>query len=155
MARRWSRLLAALTVLQQVSAICYYPDGTASNFDEPCYDGEGHSVCCGFGFACLSNRICMATQIVPHFNETAMYVRGSCTDETWRDRNCPSFCVDGDAPCWDSLSSGEGMGLCPGTLNTYYCLNYNQQAVSCDKLENIALHATGRMTDLRFRVVPY
>ncbi|RHZ47885.1 uncharacterized protein CDV56_104015 [Aspergillus thermomutatus] len=40
---------------------CYYPDGSVAPQDTPCQDSTKQATCCGQGYACLSNSICMAT----------------------------------------------------------------------------------------------
>lgn len=140
----WLRFLFSLSFFpHRVISICYYPDGTVTNQDVPCLPGDEASWCCGFGYACLSNKICMATNYTTG-TDISTYVRGSCTDKSWRAANCPSFCVNSAAPASDDVSGGEGMALCPNTTNTYYCIDFNQDAVNCAKLENIAYQATGK-----------
>ncbi|KAF2479227.1 hypothetical protein BDY17DRAFT_313780 [Neohortaea acidophila] len=129
----------------QVSAICYYPDGTVTPGDVPCLTGNDPSFCCSFGYACLNNQICMTTSHTP--NATNTYVRGSCTDPTWRSANCPSFCVNPDPPWKDDTAGGEGMALCANTTNTFYCVDFNEDAVNCaerfnnaySQLDNVSL----------------
>ena len=145
MQRNWSSILLSFILLQtQVSSICYYPDGTVTPADVPCLSGSEPSWCCGFGYACLSNKICMSTPRTP--NATNKYVRGSCTDQTWRAANCPSFCVNPNAPWKDDTGGGEGMALCSGTANTFYCVDFNDNAVDCAALKNIAVEAPGMDT---------
>ena len=115
-------LLLVLLVLRMVEATCYFPDGeTIPRQDTPCHS-EGESTCCGAGYACLSNNLCMLTEHVANVaSEQSTYVRGSCTDRDWRSPNCPNFCVtpsDGDY-------RGGGMGLnkCAVTQDRYYCIN--------------------------------
>lgn len=137
-----STFLYSLVLLTlRVSAICYYPDGTVTPGDVPCLTGNDPSFCCSFGYACLNNQICMTTPHTP--NATNTYVRGSCTDPTWRSANCPSFCVNPDPPWKDDTGGGEGMVLCPNTTNTFYCFDFNEDAVNCAERLNIAVEAAG------------
>lgn len=42
------------------SAICYYPGGLRrAPQDVPCNGGTDHTFCCGPGYTCLSNGLCM------------------------------------------------------------------------------------------------
>ena len=76
------------------TAICYYPDGqTIAPQDVPCLGGTGASACCGPGYACLSNGLCMHTNATHDDKSTDSYVRGSCTDQQWRAAACPAFCI--------------------------------------------------------------
>ena len=71
---------------------CWYPDGVLSPHDTPCSDLElsngGAVPCCGPGRICMPNKLCApnATQ--------SMTVRGSCTDQTYLDPNCPKICIE-------------------------------------------------------------
>ena len=97
-----ARLLALIILLisflllyaQLSTATCYYPDGeTVAPHDLPCLDGPGASACCGYGYACLSNRLCMQTETISDNTSTTSYVRGSCTDQKWHASECPAFCI--------------------------------------------------------------
>jgi len=131
--------------ISKVSSICYYPDGTATNSDQPCLSGSEPSWCCGHGFICLDNKMCMATpQQLEADHGLAPYVRGSCTDKTWRDGNCPNFCVNGDAPVNDLLSGGMGMMKCQGTdEQVFYCVDGNMETVDCAAQKNVAVIVSG------------
>jgi hypothetical protein len=58
------------------------------------------------------------------------YVRGSCTDPTWSDPNCPSFCV---SPAHqDAADGGMGIKKCDNTdKDRYYCNDNNTAKVDC------------------------
>ena len=75
---------------------CYYPDGSIAVNDTPCSSATG-TVCCGPGFACLENRVCQVTteaqEADPDLNKNILYIRGSCSDQTWASPDCPSFCL--------------------------------------------------------------
>ncbi|KAH0493444.1 hypothetical protein TgHK011_000112 [Trichoderma gracile] len=112
-------LLALL--LTQSNALCFYPDGTPAPGDVPCTDSTANSVCCGTGYACLSNGICQATGDELKKPGASEFVRGSCTDKTFRSSACPSFC---GTPGQDNVGGGEGMAKCDNTKqDLYWCIN--------------------------------
>ncbi|TFB00012.1 hypothetical protein CCMA1212_008256 [Trichoderma ghanense] len=115
--------LSFLTLLlsSQATSLCYYPDGTPAPGDVPCTDSTANSVCCGTGYACLSNGICQATGDELKKPGATEFVRGSCTDKTYRSSSCPSFC---GTPDQDNVSGGEGMAKCTDTKqDLYWCIN--------------------------------
>jgi hypothetical protein len=126
---------------------CYFPDGTtAPAQDSPC-GTSGNSTCCGQGFACLSNNICMLTAYVNGAGSgQSTYVRGSCTDPTWTDPNCPNFCVNvehGDNP-----HGGMGLSRCDGTTkDMYFCNDNNTANVDCGSARNVVVFQ-GTLADL-------
>ena len=87
-----SLLLLAFHVLPS-RPYCYYPNGDRTTLDFPCSDGSEESACCGNGHACLSNGLCMKTEIVDS-PDGYQFARGSCTDANWRSPNCPLFCAN-------------------------------------------------------------
>jgi hypothetical protein len=114
-------VLLFVSLLRTSAAICYYPNGDPSPQDLPCQDETDHSTCCGPGYACLSNHICMATGLERQIPNAAKYDRGSCTDKTWRSSQCPNFCVN---PAHnDALDGGIGIAKCPGNKDMYYCMD--------------------------------
>ncbi|KAF2405373.1 hypothetical protein EJ06DRAFT_518359 [Trichodelitschia bisporula] len=128
-------LLALLFALSTAaSSRCWAPDGkTVPALDVPC-NNDGNSTCCGQGWACLSNNICMWTPSVQD-KVTNHYGRGSCTDPTWTDPNCPKFCVSLSAG--DNIPGAEAMARCPHVDNTFYCLNDNQANVNCERQDGV------------------
>ena len=75
---------------------CFYPDGTVATVDVPCNTIAPLSACCGDGWACSSNGVCISLN--PGHGpggHTNLPVRGSCTDLTWRSEFCPQFCTTG------------------------------------------------------------
>ncbi|RFU76343.1 hypothetical protein TARUN_5896 [Trichoderma arundinaceum] len=105
----------------QAKALCYYPDGSAASGDVPCTDSTQNSACCGTGYACLSNGICQATGDELQKPGATEFVRGSCTDKSWRSSGCQTFCVNPDE---DFLAGGEGMAKCSNTSqDIYWCIN--------------------------------
>lgn len=136
MAEPLSTLIALLLLFTSTcSAICYFPDGTTAPQDVPCNDDTGHSACCGQGYACLSNGVCTATGDELQKAGSSTYVRGSCTDSSWRSSSCPSFCV---SPLYDNVAGGNGMGLCEGTTDVlFYCID--MLSYNCTTQENVLL----------------
>src|SRR5271168_3571089 len=119
--------------VHSTSATCYYPDGSIAATDTPC-SSSGNSTCCGSGYACLSNRICMATGDEAQKPDASLYVRGSCTDQSWKDASCPLFCIGSD----DLLSGGMGIAKCPNTtLDEYYCIDSGDSSVNCAAQFNV------------------
>ena len=72
-----SLLAMILELASHTSALCYYPNGTASD-DVPCNEGAGDTFCCGISYACLSNKLCYGTI----GSASAHFGRGSCSDKT-------------------------------------------------------------------------
>ncbi|KAK4065545.1 hypothetical protein Trihar35433_7665 [Trichoderma harzianum] len=128
------RSLALLIILAaRANALCYYPDGTPAPGDVPCTDSTDNSVCCGTGYACLSNGICQATGDELQKPGASEFVRGSCTDKTFRSSSCPSFCGTPDV---DNVGGGEGMEKCTNTKqDVYWCVN--QQNIDLSQNEDI------------------
>ena len=70
---------------------CFYPDGLRLFADIPCSkNGSEDNFCCGPAAICLSNKIC--------WDGGSGYLRGSCTDATWKSSACPQFCLSRYAP---------------------------------------------------------
>lgn len=76
----WLSLVSLIPVVS--AAQCYYPDGTES-VDEPCYDTDGATFCCGADSICLDNKLCLSV------DQPFTLSRGSCTDKDWKSANCP------------------------------------------------------------------
>ena len=76
-------------------AKCYSPNGDLQIHDVPCSAGSGVSFCCGRGFTCLSNKVCMLSQDTSTGDVTRVgsTYRASCTDKSWNSTECPSFCT--------------------------------------------------------------
>lgn len=92
-----SRFLAAAVPLFQfvsVEAACYYPNGDLNPDDVPCNASADASVCCGRGWTCLSNGVCMLGQdsSVGSISRIGSTYRTSCTDRSWNSTACPNFC---------------------------------------------------------------
>lgn len=91
----YSLFLVAAT-FQSVSgeAACYYPNGDLNPDDVPCNPSTDFSACCGRGWTCLSNGVCMLGQdsSVGSISRVGSTYRTSCTDRTWNSTECPTFC---------------------------------------------------------------
>lgn len=80
-------------------AKCYSPNGDLQIHDVPCEPPStaagGVSFCCGRGFTCLSNKVCMLSQdtITGDVTRVGSTYRASCTDKSWNSTGCPSFCT--------------------------------------------------------------
>lgn len=90
--------LSPPTALCEEVAKCYSPNGDLQINDVPCNPSTGAggvSFCCGRGFTCLSNRVCMLSQDTSTGTVTRVgsTYRASCTDKSWKSTECPSFCT--------------------------------------------------------------
>lgn len=143
-------ILAQLAVL--AGAICYYPDGSVAQ-DTPCTDSTAQSTCCGTGYACLGLSatffLCEATGSELNKPGASQYVRGSCTDKSWRSGNCPSVCVD---PKRDLISGGNGVAACPGSDELFYCISKGLGVANCTTGFNL-INFAGEPPPLANRVV--
>lgn len=70
---------------------CYYPDTTVAAGDLSCNASAIVSTCCGKGWACLGNGLCLSTGESPDINRD-IWARGSCTDRTWSSEKCVKPC---------------------------------------------------------------
>ncbi|KAK1988565.1 hypothetical protein LZ30DRAFT_745029 [Colletotrichum cereale] len=124
-----------VSLLSGVHAACYYPDGSIAPNDTPCQDRTAESVCCGQGYACLSNGMCQATGKELQKGGATELVRGACTDRSWRSSSCPLFCIN---PETDNVAGGIGVARCQGTTEElYYCINAMQDQVNCTAKQNV------------------
>lgn len=113
--------LVVFSIWPEANAACYYPSGKNAPNDIPCRDDTSHATCCGPGYACLSNGICQATGEEQGSRDASEFVRGSCTDESWRNSNCPLFCIEDGV---DFLAGGNGIAKCDNMSDdVYYCIN--------------------------------
>ncbi len=91
-------LVVAFCCLFQVvsceDAKCYSPSGDLQIHDVACNPSANASFCCGRGFTCLSNKVCMLSQDTSTGDVTRVgsTYRASCTDQSWGSPECPSFC---------------------------------------------------------------
>ncbi|KAH6856258.1 hypothetical protein B0I37DRAFT_442955 [Chaetomium sp. MPI-CAGE-AT-0009] len=113
-------------------AACYYPSGRLSPNDTPCRDDTPHATCCGQGYACLSNGMCQATGEELVKSGASEFVRGACTDKTWRSSSCPLFCIEEGV---DFLDGGNGVAKCENTADDlYFCINSRSaEEASCEE----------------------
>jgi hypothetical protein len=117
--------IVLFSLLTAVESTCYFPNGDSIQ-DTPCNPDAAHSTCCGPGYACLSNNVCALTE---HASSdvaklSSYYVRASCTDSTWKSKECPLFCLNSGNG--DNLGvGGMGVGKCDGNggSDRYYCRN--------------------------------
>lgn len=140
------RLLLVLTLSSQADTSCYYPDGTYKSADRPCIDnGTQESFCCGSqGVICLSDKVCYNNQA----NEPFTYVRGSCTDQSFKSSACPQFCLSSYFSCiWTSVtdkvmtiapSNEAGFMFQCGYSTDSYCCSSDGSPCSCEN-DNITL----------------
>jgi hypothetical protein len=129
--------LLVLASLPFIIATCYYPNGDVTPADVACSDTTEESACCGQGYACLSNGLCERNNDTLDANSESSYVRGSCTDPTFRSSYCPNYCVD---PNLDNISGGGGVAKCPDTtLDEYYCIRADTTDVNCISQQNVLL----------------
>jgi hypothetical protein len=117
---------------------CYYPDSTLASSDGDCNPGKENSVCCGKGYVCLGNGICMIDSKTPGVNANLAGTiwRGSCTDQEWKSPDCPKYCAELSGPEAGSLSSGQQLGKCPDMEDTYYCKT-SETEVDCNDSSKI------------------
>ncbi|KAL6722219.1 hypothetical protein ACLMJK_001326 [Lecanora helva] len=89
-------LPAAFLFGLNVSATCFWPNGSAAgNYQQPC-NPSGHSMCCllnpesGSANAdvCTADGLC-----IPSYN--GYLFRDTCTDSTWKDPACLNLCTTG------------------------------------------------------------
>ena len=86
-AMRRSSLLALLPYLDFCLGACYYPNGDQADASS-CYPHSEVSYCCPVGFDCSVSKVCVS-------QDQQTFLRGSCTDLSWRDVACPGFCLVG------------------------------------------------------------
>ena len=70
------------------NGVCYDIDEVQTS-DLACDSEAEVSVCCGFGFTCLTNGLCET------YNQTDSWTgfwTGGCTDVTWTSSVCPKMC---------------------------------------------------------------
>ncbi|KAH6662493.1 hypothetical protein B0J14DRAFT_610547 [Halenospora varia] len=127
-------------VSQTFAKSCYYPDGKKTPADARCTSSGGESACCGPGFVCLSNGLCMDNSTANNVNNPNVYYRGSCTDKTWQSPSCPSFCVDLDPKAIHAgnTTGGQAMGKCfNATTDSYYCRNSGASLGDCQNPQRV------------------
>lgn len=76
---------------------CYDPSGGLLIGFGICNNASSISVCCPVYNQCMSNGLCL-NALSGNFN------RGGCTDKSFNDLVCPSFCITGSLSCLDCWS---------------------------------------------------
>lgn len=108
-----------------VHSLCYFPNGDIADNNFPCTDDTEESFCCGRGGVCLEGGLCS-----PPSGNYDTYVRGSCTDKTWRSSSCPLYCVS------NNRFGGAGIGQCSisGDTVVLFCTTGSDEgnARKCD-----------------------
>ena len=82
-------LLPLCLILGLANATCYYPNGDSDQNHSPCDPKADVSVCCSFGFECLSNGLCNDIRYLNY----QRVLRGGCTDKSWSE-GCGKVCLD-------------------------------------------------------------
>lgn len=141
----YSRFLVAAVPLFQfvsVEAACYYPNGDLNPDDVPCNSSADASVCCGRGWTCLSNGVCMLGQdsSVGSISRIGSTYRTSCTDRSWNSTACPDFCRASpwNLGVYQAVSScGQHSWCCQSeSVNAAYCCTQNKKFNLSDVQEN-------------------
>ncbi|KAF2495400.1 hypothetical protein BU16DRAFT_389474 [Lophium mytilinum] len=109
---------------------CYYPDGL-QNRGNACDPTSAVSQCCGPGFVCLGNGLCLPGPTVRKDYDWKYY-RSGCTDPTWDSPTCPDICLGPK----DSIDSGQGVQSCSGGPNRYCCA-HSRHTDCCSNSTNI------------------
>ena len=94
---------------------CYDFGGNIVEGDRACYQDRDHSFCCGEKWTCLSPGICSrenSTEITP--DGASPLQRATCTDKTWKSKQCPQFCTNQGGP--------RGMKQCDESYSTFCCV---------------------------------
>ena len=123
--------IALATLVQPAQSDCYYPNGNVAGGNTPCRDSTAYSTCCGEGYACLSNNMCMLTDKVHALPGSSVYARGSCTDPSWKSADCPLFCID---PEINRMGAGESIGRCNDST-LFFCMDSSDH--DCEKRRNV------------------
>ncbi|KAI0125508.1 hypothetical protein BJ170DRAFT_435314 [Xylariales sp. AK1849] len=113
---------------------CYFPSGAVHSLGTPCDpDALGASPCCEATHTCLSNGLCWDT-VANHV------VRGGCTDSSFKDAACPSYCNKEDGVHSTSLSP---LRQCDGQDDLWSC---RDNVTSCNATFTVS---PGRVDDKR------
>jgi len=142
-------IFSALLYAFPTNAICYWPNGDTTPQDVACRDDSDNSACCSPGFACLDNGLCMTTRHVNLSPSNVTYVRGSCTDQTWKSSRCPNYCVRGGEPFGDIMDGMQGLANCNNTSGApeYYCVDL--VGGNCTAQENLIAILSGKLLSIR------
>ena len=103
-------IIASLQLLTYLSLAnnCYYPHGNVALADVVCFPSSADSFCCGLGYACLENKLCMRTAEGTDNQPIGTLDRGSCTDQSFNSSACPQFCTDAGSKHFIRLSTKKG-----------------------------------------------
>lgn len=85
-------ILAHLLASTVIASNCYFPQGDIGVNDVVCFPLSQESFCCGPGYACLENQLCMKTAEANDGLPNGFLNRGSCTDQSFNSTACPQFC---------------------------------------------------------------
>lgn len=83
-------IFSLFTTAYAFSSQCYSPSGSLSPSSHPCNPSAPASMCCSAGQTCLPNGLCED----PHASGNATYIRGSCTDKSWKSLECLWLCLN-------------------------------------------------------------
>lgn len=117
-----SLLYAILAAAPLALATCYRQNSTLAPDspysigpdDTACFPNQDNSPRCGTGWSCLSDGICYIKQ-----GSSEFYYRGTCTDRTWNNQQCPGWCFTQNSNMSIPLvkcteADGEDWYCCPG-----------------------------------------
>ncbi|TKX27042.1 hypothetical protein C1H76_0797 [Elsinoe australis] len=93
---------------------CYFLTGGIASGDKPCPGYNGDGPCCPSNRACGDDNLCGTTPGDPSQS------RGSCTDKSWDNPNCPQYCLgsgqNAQIPnCTETLGLSEPRYCCGNT----------------------------------------
>ena len=91
-ASSYAFVLIQIFILSVAANSCYFPEGDVGANDLACFPLQEFSFCCGPGYACLENKLCMNTPEASDGLSPGSLIRGSCTDPTYDSSACPPFC---------------------------------------------------------------
>ena len=123
-----SELFKFFLLLQSVVADCYNRDGTLSEFDNTPCSSSDNSTCCQPGWKCLyDNKLC---NLDDPGGLGISYVRGGCTDKSWKSEACPAFCGSEN----DTVDKGSGVMMFPcngDASDTFCCVPTGSSTCNC------------------------
>ena len=83
---------------------CFNQAGTAVPDDHSCSDTDEFSFCCGEGWNCLEDFVCIYNGTNDPGVAQGTLARGTCTDQSWQSPNCPHYCESAADPSEQSFS---------------------------------------------------
>jgi hypothetical protein len=139
---------------------CYVPNGGLGS-GMPCHPEQDVSLCCPFGWSCLSNGLCRPS-IANDRDYLSHVFRFGCTDHSWNSPNCTQVCrgcmlrhsnfCDRNADIFladDNLDGPQGVRVCNEAAGTYCC----QRDFDCCSNSSLILNL-GQATNVRTIVRP-